>query len=237
MPKLVLKFNDQVLKEVPLGSAPVTIGRAPDNDLQIDNLAVSNHHARVYNEEGRMVLEDLDSLNGVFVKMTGEEELQSGQIIRIGQELLRSLIAILRLLLEHSVQDIQDLIGNLGIELKRIWNGILVVFEELFGDRPLLKGDSARKHVIERAAERVNVAACIGKSAVARLFRRHIVHGSDRGSVSSDFRFVAGIDPQGKAHVAQLHLTVLRDEKVRGLDVAMNDAFLEGVVERSSGLL
>jgi pSer/pThr/pTyr-binding forkhead associated (FHA) protein len=32
---------------------------------------------------------DLDSLNGVFVKMTQEEELASGQIIRIGQELLR----------------------------------------------------------------------------------------------------------------------------------------------------
>ena len=32
---------------------------------------------------------DLESLNGVFVKMTGEEELTSGQIIRIGQELLR----------------------------------------------------------------------------------------------------------------------------------------------------
>jgi pSer/pThr/pTyr-binding forkhead associated (FHA) protein len=35
------------------------------------------------------VVRDLESLNGVFVKMTGEEELQSGQIIRIGQELLR----------------------------------------------------------------------------------------------------------------------------------------------------
>lgn len=35
------------------------------------------------------IVRDLDSLNGVFVKMTGEEELQSGQIIRIGQELLR----------------------------------------------------------------------------------------------------------------------------------------------------
>ncbi|HEY5948017.1 MAG TPA: FHA domain-containing protein, partial [Kofleriaceae bacterium] len=35
------------------------------------------------------VVRDLDSLNGVFVKMTQEEELQSGQIIRIGQELLR----------------------------------------------------------------------------------------------------------------------------------------------------
>lgn len=35
------------------------------------------------------VVRDLDSLNGVFVKMTGEEELTSGQILRIGQELLR----------------------------------------------------------------------------------------------------------------------------------------------------
>src|SRR3569623_265369 len=35
------------------------------------------------------VVRDMDSLNGVFVKMTQEEELQSGQIIRIGQELLR----------------------------------------------------------------------------------------------------------------------------------------------------
>jgi pSer/pThr/pTyr-binding forkhead associated (FHA) protein len=37
---------------------------------------------------GAMV-RDLESLNGVFVKMTQEEELTSGQIIRIGQELLR----------------------------------------------------------------------------------------------------------------------------------------------------
>jgi pSer/pThr/pTyr-binding forkhead associated (FHA) protein len=35
------------------------------------------------------LVRDMDSLNGVFVKMTQEEELVSGQIIRIGQELLR----------------------------------------------------------------------------------------------------------------------------------------------------
>ncbi len=35
------------------------------------------------------LVRDLDSLNGVFVKMTGEEELTNGQILRIGQELLR----------------------------------------------------------------------------------------------------------------------------------------------------
>ena len=35
------------------------------------------------------LVRDLESLNGVFVKMTEEEELITGQIIRIGQELLR----------------------------------------------------------------------------------------------------------------------------------------------------
>jgi pSer/pThr/pTyr-binding forkhead associated (FHA) protein len=35
------------------------------------------------------LVRDLGSLNGVFVKMTGEEEVQPGQILRIGQELIR----------------------------------------------------------------------------------------------------------------------------------------------------
>lgn len=67
MPKLILKFEAAVLKEVTVGPRPVTIGRAPDNDIQIDNLAVSSHHARVFMEESRLVLEDLNSLNGTFV--------------------------------------------------------------------------------------------------------------------------------------------------------------------------
>jgi len=46
-------------------------------------------HAQLDIRSGGAVIRDLDSLNGVFVKMTQEEELASGQIIRIGQELLR----------------------------------------------------------------------------------------------------------------------------------------------------
>jgi pSer/pThr/pTyr-binding forkhead associated (FHA) protein len=46
-------------------------------------------HAQLDIRGPQAVVRDLDSLNGVFVKMTQEEELQSGQIIRIGQELLR----------------------------------------------------------------------------------------------------------------------------------------------------
>jgi hypothetical protein len=46
-------------------------------------------HAQLDIHGMQAVVRDLDSLNGVFVKMVAEEELQSGQIIRIGQELLR----------------------------------------------------------------------------------------------------------------------------------------------------
>ncbi|MCX5741087.1 MAG: FHA domain-containing protein [Proteobacteria bacterium] len=46
-------------------------------------------HAMLDIRGQQAMVRDLDSLNGVFVKMTGEEELTSGQIIRIGQELIR----------------------------------------------------------------------------------------------------------------------------------------------------
>ncbi len=87
MARLVLKFEAHVLKEVPLGSRPITIGRAPDNDIPIDNLAVSNYHARVYMEAGRLVVEDLDSLNGTFLNDLRIERaaLKDGDAILIGK--------------------------------------------------------------------------------------------------------------------------------------------------------
>lgn len=87
MAKLVLKFEGTVLKEVPVGGRGVMIGRAPDNDIPIDNLAVSNYHARVYLEAGRLVVEDLDSLNGTFVNDLRVERsaLRDGDSILIGK--------------------------------------------------------------------------------------------------------------------------------------------------------
>ncbi len=87
MSRLVLKFESASLKEVPLGTRPVTIGRAPDNDIQIDNLAVSNYHARVYVEAGSLVVEDLNSLNGSFLNEMRVERamLKDGDAILIGK--------------------------------------------------------------------------------------------------------------------------------------------------------
>ena len=65
----------------------MTIGRAPDNDIPIDNLAVSNYHARVYVEAGSLVVEDLNSLNGSFLNDIRVERamLKDGDTILIGK--------------------------------------------------------------------------------------------------------------------------------------------------------
>src|SRR5260370_27810862 len=67
MAKLSLMFEEKMVKEVPVGSRPVRIGRSPDNDLDVDNLPVSNDHARVYFDSGRLLVDDRGSLNGTFL--------------------------------------------------------------------------------------------------------------------------------------------------------------------------
>src|SRR6266404_1149975 len=87
MAKLSLMFEEKMVKVVPVGSRPVRIGRSPDNDLVVDNLAVSNDHARVYFESGRLVVEDRGSLNGTFVNDLRVERatLHDGDSIWIGK--------------------------------------------------------------------------------------------------------------------------------------------------------
>ncbi|MGH9563679.1 MAG: FHA domain-containing protein [Terracidiphilus sp.] len=87
MPKLVLKFENTVLQEVPVNAKEVSIGRSPDNALVIDNPAVSHYHARVFNEEGRMMLEDFGSLNGTFVngQRVKMVMLKAGDSVAIGK--------------------------------------------------------------------------------------------------------------------------------------------------------
>jgi pSer/pThr/pTyr-binding forkhead associated (FHA) protein len=64
------------------------IGRDHGTIFENDGYLSPTHAELVVNAAGAVV-RDLDSLNGVFVRMTDEEEIQPSQIIRLGQELLR----------------------------------------------------------------------------------------------------------------------------------------------------
>jgi len=87
MAKLILKYEAAVLKEVDVGAQPVGIGRAPDNALHVDNLAVSSHHARIFNDGGKLVVEDMNSLNGTFVnsQRVTRATLKPGDVVTVGK--------------------------------------------------------------------------------------------------------------------------------------------------------
>lgn len=89
--KLILSFNDQQVGEFTLDKESLTIGRRPESDIHIDNLAVSGQHARVVTIAGDSFLEDLDSTNGTFVngKRVKKHPLASGDLVTIGKHSLR----------------------------------------------------------------------------------------------------------------------------------------------------
>jgi ABC-type multidrug transport system ATPase subunit/pSer/pThr/pTyr-binding forkhead associated (FHA) protein len=75
------------------GRPALTIGRAPDNDIKLDGLQISNHHARVLNTGGQMAIEDVGSTNGVYVngeRVSGRRALQNREIVQIGPFMLQA---------------------------------------------------------------------------------------------------------------------------------------------------
>ncbi len=87
MAKLYLKFDQNVLKDFTLSQGVITIGRLPDNLVQIDNLAVSGHHARIFWDTDHYVVEDNNSLNGTYVnrQRVNRAVLKDGDEILIGK--------------------------------------------------------------------------------------------------------------------------------------------------------
>ncbi len=74
--------------EFPLRSGVTKIGRDHGDIFAADGY-LSPNHAEVVVEGGEFLLRDTGSLNGVFFRITAPEVLQSGDVFRIGQELLR----------------------------------------------------------------------------------------------------------------------------------------------------
>lgn len=95
MPKLIHTLSDAAIREYELNTPEFRIGRAPDNDLQVDDPTVSGQHARVAVRpspylEGfdEVYLEDLGSTNGTQVngRPVSRHLLKHGDVIRIGTQ-------------------------------------------------------------------------------------------------------------------------------------------------------
>jgi pSer/pThr/pTyr-binding forkhead associated (FHA) protein len=80
--RLVTKFRAQ---------GETNIGRDPGCELMLDNLGVSRRHAKLREVEGRYIIEDRNSTNGVFVngnRITAPSEVAPGDEIKIGKFVL-----------------------------------------------------------------------------------------------------------------------------------------------------
>jgi len=91
MARLILSLDGQVMAEYNMNKERYTIGRLPDNDIRIDNPAVSGHHSLIINILNDSFLEDLNSTNGTYVngKLIKKHALQHGDVITAGHHQLR----------------------------------------------------------------------------------------------------------------------------------------------------
>jgi len=75
-------------REYQVGAALV-IGRDASADVVVPGNEVSRRHAQIVFRNGRGQVEDLGSSNGTFVRLRGPHGLTNGDLIRMGDELLR----------------------------------------------------------------------------------------------------------------------------------------------------
>jgi pSer/pThr/pTyr-binding forkhead associated (FHA) protein len=89
--KLILSLNNSILGEYPLDKERIVLGRRPENDIQVDNLAVSGQHAAIITILSDSFLEDLESTNGTYVngKLVKKHALKNGDVITIGKHELK----------------------------------------------------------------------------------------------------------------------------------------------------
>jgi FHA domain len=90
----VLGRTGEVVHRIPISSLPVTVGRAYDNDVILDDPYVAPHHLRIeLRSDGALRAVDLDSRNGLYagrsMKPVKEALLDPDARIRIGHTRLR----------------------------------------------------------------------------------------------------------------------------------------------------
>ncbi len=91
MLKIELRFKDKILKQIETDKSEITIGRSNNNDIQIDNLAVSKEHAKIIKLPDGYGLVDLDSTNGTLLndKDIKKAKLAPQDTLTIGKHTLQ----------------------------------------------------------------------------------------------------------------------------------------------------
>lgn len=146
MAKILLFLENALLAEYPLEKMTTHIGRRPNNDIHIDNLAVSGEHAAIVKMGQDFYIEDVGSTNGTTVN--GDEIqkhlLQHGDVIELGKHQLKFIV--------------EEVLSHLGTEQKAEDAG----FEKTVALKP-----QSQKPVTEKQAPALVEEAPVAEAAQA----------------------------------------------------------------------
>lgn len=92
---IVIQRGPEAGQRFELTGDRMTAGRAADNDIMLDDITVSRHHAEFLAQEDGWAVVDMGSLNGTYVNRSSIERrpLESGDMIQIGKYRLQYLRA------------------------------------------------------------------------------------------------------------------------------------------------
>jgi pSer/pThr/pTyr-binding forkhead associated (FHA) protein len=81
--------RDATANAFPVPDTGIHLGRERGDILFPEDGYVSGLHCQISNQGGRLFLTDLGSSNGTFLRISGETEIQGGDILLMGQQLFR----------------------------------------------------------------------------------------------------------------------------------------------------
>ncbi len=90
----LLIYSDGGREVVHVLARKTSVGRTPDNDLQIDAKFISRHHAVILAGPAQTIIEDLNSTNGVQVngRRITRQALEDGDTVSIGRQQYRFVV-------------------------------------------------------------------------------------------------------------------------------------------------
>ena len=90
--KLLVIGGEAEAEEITL-QLPATVGRSRDATINLSHPLVSRQHCELFEVNGRLMVRDLESLNGTFVgsQRISESVLQPGDLLTVGTVTFRAL--------------------------------------------------------------------------------------------------------------------------------------------------
>lgn len=87
MATIEISFNGEIVQKLQLSKEIMTIGRKSDNDIHLDNLAISGHHAKILTIHNDSFIEDVNSTNGTYLNgsLIKKHSLSDNDVIQVGK--------------------------------------------------------------------------------------------------------------------------------------------------------